>query len=133
VSRNHLELVRRAFSQGDLEATAANFWHPEIEYVEDPKLPGASSYRGRDEVLRCWQGYLEVLGAESDIAIEVEDVIDAGERIVALVRFRGETPGGEMPFDHAWGYVVGIRDGRIAFVRAYYEPSEALAAAGLAD
>jgi ketosteroid isomerase-like protein len=131
VSQEQVELVRRAFSVG-LEEAAARWWHPEIEYVEDPKLPGASSYRGRDETLRAWRGYLDVLGEQSRIEVEVEDVRDAGDRVVPFVRFRGEAPGSGLPFDHVWGYVAEVRDERIAYLRAYYTPREALEAAGLA-
>jgi hypothetical protein len=113
VSEENVELVRRAFQVGDLAKTAEAYWHPEIEYVEDPRLPGASSYNGRDAVVRCWRSYLDVLGDEDDIAITVEDVLDVGE--------------------HLWGYVVEVREERIAYLRAYYEPGEALEAAGLQD
>lgn len=130
MSQEDVELVRRAFA-GSLAETAKAYWHPEIEYWEDPRLPGASSYRGRDVVLRCWQGYLEVLGDEDDIAITVEDVFDAGDRQVPLVRFRGHGSTSGIPFEHLWGYVVEVRDGRIAYLRAYYEPEDALEAAGL--
>jgi ketosteroid isomerase-like protein len=125
------EFVRRAF-EADLEEAAATYWHPEVEYVEDPRLPGASSYHGRELVLHCWRGYLEVLGDEEDISVTVEEVREAGGRVVPLVRFRGKTPGGGLPFDHLWGYVVEIRDEQISYFRAYYEPREALEAVGLA-
>jgi ketosteroid isomerase-like protein len=130
MSEEDVELVRRAF-EVDLEEAARSYWDAELEYVEDPRLPGASSYRGRDAVLRCWQAYLEVLGDEADIAVTVEDVRDAGECQVPLIRFRGESSGGGIPFEHLWGYVVRLRDRRIVYVRAYYEPREALEAAGL--
>jgi ketosteroid isomerase-like protein len=132
MAQKDVELVRRAF-EADLQEAAATYWHPEIEYVEDPRLPGASSYRGRDQVLRCWQGYLEVLGDEKDISATVEDVLDAGARLVPLVRFQGRTPGGGLPFDHWWSYVVELKDEQIAYMHAYYEPHEALEAAGLAE
>jgi ketosteroid isomerase-like protein len=38
-----------------------------------------------------------------------------------------------VPFDHLWGYVVEVRDRQIAYIRAYYEPDEALEAAGLRE
>jgi ketosteroid isomerase-like protein len=133
VSEENVELVRRAFQVGDLAKTAEAYWHPEIEYVEDPRLPGASSYNGRDAVVRCWRSYLDVLGDEDDIAITVEDVLDVGERQVPLVRFRGHARTSRVPFEHLWGYVVEVREERIAYLRAYYEPGEALEAAGLQD
>jgi ketosteroid isomerase-like protein len=131
VSEENVELVRRAFQVGDLAKMAAAFWHPEIEYVEDPRFPGASLHKGRDAVVRCFRSYLEVLGDEDDIAMTLEEVFDAGEQQVPLVRFRGHARTSRVPFEHLWGYVVEVRDERIAYLRAYYEPAEAIEAAGL--
>jgi ketosteroid isomerase-like protein len=130
MSEEDAELVRTAF-EGRLREMADAYWHPQIEYVEDPRLPGAASYRGRDEVLRRWQTYLDVLGEEADIAIEVEDVVDAGDVQVPFVRFTGHAKASGIPFEHLWGYVVEVKDGRITYFRAYYVPEEALEAAGL--
>src|SRR5215210_1230790 len=101
MSQQNIELVRRAF-EGDLMESADAYWHPQIE----------------------------VLGDEADITITVEDVFDAGERQVPFVRFRGHARSSGIPFEHLWGYVVEVRDERIAYLRAYYEPRKALAAAG---
>jgi ketosteroid isomerase-like protein len=131
MSQESVELVRKAF-EGGLAETAETYWHPQIEYVEDPRFPGASSYKGREAVLRCWQGYLDVLGDEGDITVTVERVFDAGERQVPFVRFRGHAPASGIPFAHLWAYVVEVREERIAYFRAYYEPRQALEAAGLA-
>ena len=133
MSQENVELIRNAFGGGDLAEIAEAYWHPEIEYIEDPRLPGASSYKGRDAVVRVWRSYMEVLGDEDDIAVTVEDVHDAGDRQVPLVRFRGHAAGSGIPFEHLWGYVVEIRDERIAYLRAFYEPREALEAAGLRE
>ena len=130
MSQENVELVRKAF-EGDLAETAETYWHPEIEYVEDPRLPGGSSYIGRDVVLRCWKGYLEVLGDEDQITVTFEHVFDAGERQVPLVRYRGHASSSGIPFEHLWAYVVEVTGERITYLRAYYEPREALEAAGL--
>jgi ketosteroid isomerase-like protein len=104
------------------------WWHPEIEYLEDPKWPGSSAYRGREEVLQIWNSYLEVFRS---VRMEVEDVIDGGDEVVAIVRINGISKGGDVPFDHRWAYVCRIRDGKLAYQRAYWDPDEALAAAGV--
>jgi hypothetical protein len=65
---------------------------------------------------------MEALGDEDDIEVRVERVSDAGERLVPFVRFRGHARTSGAPFDHLWGYVVEVRDQRIAYLRAYYEP-----------
>jgi ketosteroid isomerase-like protein len=106
------------------------WWHPEIEYVEDPKWPGSSSFRGREEVLRVRNGYLEVFRI---VGMEVQDVIDAGDQAVALVRVSGISKSADVPFDHVWAYACRVSDGKLAYQRAYWEPDEALAAAGVSS
>jgi ketosteroid isomerase-like protein len=98
-------------------------------YVEDPRWPGAARYEGRDAVPRCFQAYAEALGSDEDMAITVERVFDAGARQVVFARFQGRSASG-IPHEHLWGYVVEVRARRIVYFRAYYEPEEALAAAG---
>jgi ketosteroid isomerase-like protein len=111
-------------------AAAERWWHAEIEYVEDPKWPGSRTYRGLDDVIEAWNGYLEVLGSAD---FQIEDVIDAGNEVVALVRVIGVSRGADVPFDHLWGYVCRVRDGRLVYQRAYWDPDDALAAAGVSS
>ena len=136
MSQENVEVVRSAFdatATRGLQAGAEEYWHPEIEYVEDPRWPGASSYKGRDAVLRCWQGYTETLGGEEDFTISVERVLDAGEQQVPLIRFHSQGSASGVPHEHLWAYVVEVKEGRIAYLRAYYEPPEALEAVGLSE
>ena len=135
MSQENVELVRNAFEGAGLrvlEETANAYWHPDIEYVEDPRWPGASRYQGRDAVLRCFRGYTQALNPGGDIAVTVEQVLDAGKRQVAFVRIQGHSTSG-VPHEHLWGYVVEVMERRIAYFRAYYEPEEALEAAGLSE
>ena len=132
MSEENVELVRKAFQGSDLVEVARTYWHPEIVYVEDPRWPGAARYEGREAVLRCFQAYMEALGPDEDGSATVERVVDAGARQVALVRFQGRSASG-LPHDHLWGYVVEVKARRVAFLRAYYEPEEALEAAGLRE
>jgi ketosteroid isomerase-like protein len=134
LSREAVEVVRNAFERSagrGLQETAKTYWHPEVEYEEDPRWPGASRYKGRDAVLRCFQAYMEALGREEDLTVTVERVYDAGERQVPFVRIQGTSTTG-VPHEHLWGYVVEVKEGLIAYFRAYYWPWDALEATGLA-
>lgn len=130
MSEEHVEFVRNAFEaagERGLADMARTYWHPDVEYVEDPRWPGSSCYRGRDAVLRCFQAYMEALG--EDAALTVERVFDAGQHQVAFARVQGRSASG-VPHEHLWAYLVEVREGRVAYFRAFYEPEEALAAAG---
>ena len=124
-----MEIVRKAF-ESDPSPRQRRTTGTEIEYVEVRTSPGRSI--GRDAALRCWQAYMDVLGDERDLTVVVE-VFDAGERQVPFVRYRGRSAGGGVPWDHLWGYVVEVRDGQLIYIRAYYDPAEALEAAGLPE
>lgn len=138
MSAADVEFLRRMFEDlagpeiaGPTEMeTVEPWWHSEIEYVEDPKWPGSSAYRGRAEVLRCWNSYLEIF---STVRMEVEDVVDAGDEVVVMVRVSGISDGAEVPFDQLWGYVCRLRDGKLGYYRAYTDPEEALADAGVSS
>ena len=131
MSQENVEVVRQMFEVG-LDAAAERFWDANIEYHEDPRWPGASSYRGSEAVLQCWRGYMEALGDEDSVSVGVE-ALDASERgVVAIVRYSGHAPSG-LPFEHTWGYVVQVEAGRIVDIRAYYEATEALEAVGLSE
>jgi ketosteroid isomerase-like protein len=134
VSAADVEFLRGMFEDlgGAVSPTALDeverWWHPEMEYVEDPKWPGSSAYRGREEVLRVWNSYLDVFRT---VRMDVEDVIDAGDEVVAVVRVSGISTGADVPFDHLWAYVCRVRDGKLAYQRAYWYPEEALSDAGV--
>jgi ketosteroid isomerase-like protein len=136
MSEDKIQLIREALESSGgqgLRETAETYWHPEVEYVEDPRWPGASSYKGRAAVLRCFQAYMEALGADGDLGITVERVLDGGARQVALVRVRTRGVSSGVEQEHLWGYVVEVHRGRISYFRAYYEPAEALEAVGLRE
>ena len=132
MAEENIEIVRRAFEGGLLEA-AQSYWHPQIEYIEDPRFPGAGTYKGRDAVIQRWRSYLDVMGDEDDIAVAVERIFDAGEQQVWFVRLRGHAMASGIPWEHLWGYVVKVKEERVAYLRAFYEPREALQAAGLSE
>jgi ketosteroid isomerase-like protein len=81
--------------------------------------------RGR---IRGGPAYREILGSTE---LSVERIVDAGDDVVALVRVSGVSKGADVPFEHLWAYVCRLRDGKLAYQRAYWDPDEALAAAGV--
>jgi ketosteroid isomerase-like protein len=134
VSAADVETLRRMFEELVPEEVAPvqlsaveRWWDPELTYLEDPRWPGSTEYRGRERVLEAWNSYLEILGG---IHMGIEGLIDAGDQVVAMVRITGSSKGAEVPFDHLWAYVLRLRDGKLVYWRAYWEPDEGLAAAG---
>jgi ketosteroid isomerase-like protein len=97
------------------------WFHREVEYTEDPSWPGSRAYRGRDAVQHAFEGYAEILGAE----VVIEEVRSGTRGVFALVRYRGESTGADVPFDQVWGYHCRVRDGKTAYFRAYFDAERA--------
>jgi ketosteroid isomerase-like protein len=141
MSQKNVEVVRQFFQEmldlgplpewGEDEVAAFERWTtPDIEYHEDPAWPGADTYRGRGEVQRAFLRYFEVF---PDMSGSLQSVHGAGEATVALVRFTGQAATSGVPNAHLWGYVCGVESGCVSSVRAYWNPDEALEAAGLSE
>jgi ketosteroid isomerase-like protein len=78
-----------AFNRGDFTSSMAN-WHPEVEWHVLGTLPDAGVYRGRDQILRFFAMWRETF---EGFHIEVEDTLDAGDRVVALIAVSGSGRG----------------------------------------
>jgi ketosteroid isomerase-like protein len=75
----------------------------------------------------------EWAGAWNDWGIEVEDYIDAGERVVVLLRQRGRSKATGIPVEMRLGQVWTIQDGQGIRMQMYASTEEALKAAGLRE
>ena len=130
MSSTNASLVRRgyeAWNQGDIE-TVFEFLDPEIRWEGYTHIPESGTLAGREEV-KAWLG--RFLEAWAELDIEVTDMIESGDRVIALVRFRGLGRGSGVEVDsgvdaHVWT----VRDGRAVGVRLYQGTREALEGLG---
>jgi ketosteroid isomerase-like protein len=103
----------------------------EMEWLEVEGVPDVegAERRGREEVLSSLESLFETW---QQYRLEPREVRAIGDhRVLALVRevARGRASGIEVSGN--WGYVMTIRDGKLARVEAYRDPAKALEAAGL--
>jgi ketosteroid isomerase-like protein len=124
MSEEGVQLVRdllEAFQHRDHER-AFDFYDRDIEWdasnqsVLPPDI--ATVYRGHDGVRAYWRGWLS---AWSDIEFEVQDVVDCGGEIVALIRNQrqwGRHSGVETEVP-AYGLVFTVRAGKVVRWCAY--------------
>jgi ketosteroid isomerase-like protein len=146
MSEENVDLVRRLldmFARRDHEGVF-EFYDPDIEWdatawkstAVDAGVSGiaglAGVYRGHEGVRTYWRRWLE---AWKDLEFEVEDVLDAGDEVVALIRNQrqvGRHSGIviEMP---PYGLVFTIRGGKVVRWRIYPDQQSALEAAGLRE
>ncbi len=125
-----LELVRRGYelwNSGDFEGVAALCFAQDIEWWNSPDWPGTRIYHGLDEVIAFLRDEVASIIELSDIEIEGLEVHGDEVLIQMLARTRGagsELDIGKIPIFH----VARIRAGRVARVRVYLTPGEAMAA-----
>jgi uncharacterized protein len=110
---SNVEIVRRAYeawNRGDFEA-AAELLDSEIEWQMPSNIPDAGTYRGPEEVRRRLEEFLEVW---DEFKVNVEELIDEGDRVIALIRYGGLGSGsgidvqGASVDTHVWT----LRDGK---------------------
>jgi uncharacterized protein len=136
MSQENVELVRRVFeatARRDAEAVIA-LYHPEIEWdtsrAELGRMIGGGVFRGYEGARRFLRSYNE---AWEQLNYEIEELIDAGDRVVSIVnnRARGRTSGVEVELRMPG--VWTIRGGKVARVVFFTTRAEALEAAGLSQ
>jgi hypothetical protein len=122
------ELIRRgyeAWNRGDVEAVL-DLLHPNIEWRGYTHIPESGTLVGRDQV-RAW--LVRFLEAWEELAIEVTELIEAGDRIVALVRFHALGRESGVPVEGgADAHVWTIREGQVVAVTLYQGTREGLEA-----
>jgi ketosteroid isomerase-like protein len=101
---------------------------PEIVWVVSPLLLLAGTYFGHGG-LRILLRHINELFDQA--RYEVDDLIDAGESVVALGRFRWRAAQSGMTGARPIAMVLRLRDGRVAAFRAYFHPEHAFEAARL--
>jgi ketosteroid isomerase-like protein len=133
MSQEDVEIVRQYFPAYDRDGLdgLAEFWHPDINWrAAEGALDDVGLMEGPDAIrdhVRQWEETFEA------VRMEVEELIDAGDQVVALVRAIGRMKDSDAEIDLRYAIVFTIRDGKIASGREYFTREEALEAAGLSE
>jgi ketosteroid isomerase-like protein len=130
MSQQNVAIIQRSFVTWD--ETGEPDWdlmHEDIE-VHDHDIMDAGEYRGRAGVVR----WLEDWGtAWSEFSMEPEEFLDAGERVVAVIRMRARGRGSSVQVERQDALVFELRDGKIARTDYFNDRQQALDAAGLTE
>jgi ketosteroid isomerase-like protein len=124
-------LLRDDATAAALMETLSPFFHEDVEIVGPTFVAGEGFRFVGLEGLRA--GWLDWLEPWESYRVEVEDVIDAGDEAVVLVRDYGRRAGMSVEASVVAGAVWTVRDGRVARVAFYLNRSEALEAVGLKE
>jgi ketosteroid isomerase-like protein len=128
MSEGNLELVRQQFAseavdEAEVQRLYEEFWHPDIDYRAIEGAPDdVGVMRGRDAI-RAY--YADWLGMFDDLRLELADVDDAGDQIVATLRFSGRAKQSGVDTELRVAIVYTIRDGKCIRGREYMTREEA--------
>jgi ketosteroid isomerase-like protein len=127
---SNLELLRERLGRASEDPEGFyEIVHPDVEWdIRDSDSPMAGIYHGRESVRDFYRRWT---GAFSEWAYELEELIDAGDQIVAFVleHGRGRASGVDVAMRRA--NVWTFRDGLIVRFRSFSSREAALSAAGL--
>jgi ketosteroid isomerase-like protein len=134
MSQHNLDLIRAiyaALAAGDIPGVVSRM-SPDIVWNEAESFPLAdrNPYRGPDAILG---GVFARLAAEWDgFAAVPEELLDAGDTIVALGRYRGTHRTTGQPLNAQMVHVWRVRDGKAAAFQQYVDTLHAARASGAA-
>jgi ketosteroid isomerase-like protein len=136
MSKENVEIVRRAFEQFTREGwepLMGTVWDPEIVWNMSPTgIPGLGTYRGADELRSFFEDWFSTFPFE-EWEQELYEVIDCGERVVALTRQRGHGSASGAVAELEYAQVIKFRGGKVLEVAVYLDRARALEAAGLSE
>ena len=128
MSQENVEIVTRALA----EFQRGNFWVPEffepdvlIRWLDAVGAP--SETVGLREMGNFMLNWLDTFDHMSMVA---ERVVDAGDQVVVIAAWQGRGKASGVDTEWRQGTVWTLRDGRVASVIGYGEPSDALEAVG---
>ena len=131
MSQENVEVVGRhmaAYLSGDFE-TALAAYSPDVE-CDTSVRPEGQMYRGREgvvEAFRVWRG------TWADWKGEVDEIIDAGDRVLMVLRESGRGKGSGVPVEQRTFFLYDLRDRMIVRVTVLLDKDQALEAAGLME
>ena len=132
MSQENVELTRRgyeAYNSGGLEAII-DFLDPEIEWTEGADVPEVKTYHGHDGVR---EQQARFASAWEEFGLEPEDLVDAGDQIVAMIRAWGRGKGSGVIVEARVAHVWTIRDGKAVRFEVFMDRHKALEAVGLRE
>src|SRR5271167_1572461 len=99
MSEENVDLMRTRFEEfartGELDP---EWYHPDIKWHLREDLPDSETLVGRDRVLQLFSEWAEVF---ENLRLDVDELIDTGDRVVAVLHLRGAIRGSsqevEMP------------------------------------
>jgi len=123
-----LEVLYEEWGRGDFsrEIFDAETVHGGFGWVDmEQEIRGAEQIR---DAMRGWMS-----AWEDPVAVEADDFIEAGDRILVLIRWRGRGKGSGVEMESEGAHLWTFRDGRVARFDVYRDREQAQAAVARED
>ena len=129
----NLEIVRRSyrvFNEGGFDAVmAGDMFAPEIVLDVSPAgIPGLGTYDGYDGVKAFFDDWFGAFPFD-EWEIELEELVDRGDRVVALCRQRGRGAGSGASVELEFGQVFELHDGKFTRIEIHLDRAQAASSA----
>jgi ketosteroid isomerase-like protein len=132
MSEENVETVRSAYGailRGDWDA-AFEAAEPDFELVPPDQSPNSAPVRGVHEVKAWFTDQEQMVG---DLSVEVEELVEAGQSIVALIRLRIHPHGADADFELQIAHLWTLRGGKLIRCEVVPDRERALEAVGLSE
>jgi ketosteroid isomerase-like protein len=132
MSQESMEVVRRAhqaLNGGDMDALVV-LCDVEFRLDMSERVFNPAIYEGHDGIRRF---YSEVREVWASYVWEPEELMEAGDEIVALLRSGGRGRGSGVEVERLTAMVWTVREGRATALRFFRDRSEALKAVGMEE
>jgi ketosteroid isomerase-like protein len=133
MSEENVEVVRRAWKahvRRDNEA-ALGLYLPEIEIdLSGGQKVGDRFYYGFEGVQQYIRDWVSVFG---DFTTDVDEWVDAGDQVIAIVHSCGRGRRSGVPVDMREAHLWTVREGKLRRLQTFATRADALEAAGLSE
>ncbi len=132
MSQENLEAAARLYDLyelGDIDGMLAGM-DPDLELDVSYRLPDEGVLRGRDAYRSFLQRSFDVW---AEFRVEVEELLDGGDAVVALVRSVAAGQGSGVEVEERIAHVAWLRDGTPYRIKLFTDRERALEAAGLRE
>ena len=131
MSQENVQIVRSSYETADpsrfFEALDDEI---ELDFSGSP-VPDSGVIQGKEDVIHWFRRWWATW---DDYALEIAEVIDAGEDTVVVVQDeRGRGSGSGVHLERRWPSVFTLRAGKVVRIRTFRTREEALEALGLGE
>jgi len=132
MSQENVEIVRQVYEEWERgNFNTPEVFDPSIRVVwVDAIFVSRAEAKGVRELTQAMQGFLD---AWEDVTAAAERIIEAGDRVVAVVVWRGRGKTSGIEVESRQGSVWTMSEGKATTMENYSDPAEALEAAGLSE